>query len=251
MPACPVFAWKGETEEEYDWCIGRTIEGPDGWRPNMILDDGGDLTKIMHDDHPALMAEIKGISEETTTGVLRLYEMEQNRYPRRARHQCERFGHEVEVRQPLRLPREPGGRHQAGDRRDARRQDRGGERLRRCGQGVRRVAARAGRARLRDRDRPDLRAAGGDGGLRGLDHERHGGRGGRLRHGDRQCRRHHHRPHAPDEGPRHRLQHRAFRFRDSGRRAEPTTPGTRSSRRSTRSSSPAASGLSCWPRAAW
>ena len=73
----PVFAWKGETEEEYDWCIDRTIEGPDGWRPNMILDDGGDLTKIMHDDHPALMADIEGISEETTTGVLRLYEMEQ------------------------------------------------------------------------------------------------------------------------------------------------------------------------------
>ena len=73
----PVFAWKGETEEEYDWCVGRTIEGPDGWRPNMILDDGGDLTKIMHDEHPSLMAGINGISEETTTGVLRLYEMEQ------------------------------------------------------------------------------------------------------------------------------------------------------------------------------
>ena len=73
----PVFAWKGETEEEYDWCIERTIEGPDGWRPNMILDDGGDLTKIMHDEHPSLMGDIKGISEETTTGVLRLYEMEQ------------------------------------------------------------------------------------------------------------------------------------------------------------------------------
>ena len=73
----PVFAWKGETEEEYDWCIERTIEGPDGWRPNMILDDGGDLTKFMHDEQPSLMADIKGISEETTTGVLRLYEMEQ------------------------------------------------------------------------------------------------------------------------------------------------------------------------------
>ncbi len=73
----PVFAWKGETEEEYDWCIDRTIAGPGGWRPNMILDDGGDLTKVMHDDHPALMADIRGISEETTTGVLRLYEMEQ------------------------------------------------------------------------------------------------------------------------------------------------------------------------------
>ena len=73
----PVFAWKGETEEEYDWCIDRTIFGADGWRPNMILDDGGDLTKIMHDRHPSLMAGIRGISEETTTGVLRLYEMEQ------------------------------------------------------------------------------------------------------------------------------------------------------------------------------
>jgi len=72
----PVFAWKGETEEEYEWCIKRTIEGPDDWRANMILDDGGDLTKIMHDDYGSLIADIKGVSEETTTGVLRLYEME-------------------------------------------------------------------------------------------------------------------------------------------------------------------------------
>ena len=72
----PVFAWKGETEEEYEWCIKRTIEGPDDWRANMILDDGGDLTKIMHDDYGSLTDHVKGISEETTTGVLRLYEME-------------------------------------------------------------------------------------------------------------------------------------------------------------------------------
>lgn len=72
----PVFAWKGETEEEYDWCVHQTIKGPDGWTPNMILDDGGDLTKIMHDDYPEIMEEVKGVSEETTTGVLRLYEME-------------------------------------------------------------------------------------------------------------------------------------------------------------------------------
>lgn len=71
----PVFAWKGETEEEAEWCIHQTIKGPDGWTPNMILDDGGDLTQIMHDDYPELMKEVKGISEETTTGVLRLYEM--------------------------------------------------------------------------------------------------------------------------------------------------------------------------------
>lgn len=72
----PVFAWKGETEEEYVWCIHQTIKGPNGWTPNMILDDGGDLTAIMHKEYPELMADIKGISEETTTGVLFLKRME-------------------------------------------------------------------------------------------------------------------------------------------------------------------------------
>ena len=72
----PVFAWKGETEEEYWWCVDQTIGGPDGWRPNMLLDDGGDLTQVVHDKHPELLAEIRGLSEETTTGVKRLYEME-------------------------------------------------------------------------------------------------------------------------------------------------------------------------------
>ena len=73
----PVFAWKGETEEEYNWCVHQTVKGPDGWTPNMILDDGGDLTAIMHSDYPELMKDVKGISEETTTGVLRLYQMAQ------------------------------------------------------------------------------------------------------------------------------------------------------------------------------
>jgi adenosylhomocysteinase len=71
----PVFAWKGETEEEYEWCIEQTITGPNGWKPNMILDDGGDLTVIMHTQYPELMADVRGVSEETTTGVHRLYEM--------------------------------------------------------------------------------------------------------------------------------------------------------------------------------
>ncbi|PID71545.1 MAG: adenosylhomocysteinase [Desulfobulbus propionicus] len=71
----PTFAWKGETEEEFWWCIDQTIFGPDDWRPNMILDDGGDLTLVMHQKYPELMKEVKGISEETTTGVLRLNEM--------------------------------------------------------------------------------------------------------------------------------------------------------------------------------
>ncbi|MFP6729642.1 MAG: adenosylhomocysteinase [Alphaproteobacteria bacterium] len=74
----PVFAWKGETEEEAEWCIRETIIGPDGWRPNMILDDGGDLTLMMHDDHADLMADVRGLSEETTTGVLRLYDRERD-----------------------------------------------------------------------------------------------------------------------------------------------------------------------------
>jgi adenosylhomocysteinase len=72
----PVFAWKGETEEEYDWCIRQTIVGKKGWVPNMILDDGGDLTKMIHDEYPEVLKEIKGLSEETTTGVARLYQME-------------------------------------------------------------------------------------------------------------------------------------------------------------------------------
>ena len=76
----PVFAWKGESEEEYEWCIEQTLRGPaegpsGGWTPNMVLDDGGDATKILHDRHPDLLAGIRGISEETTTGVNRLYAM--------------------------------------------------------------------------------------------------------------------------------------------------------------------------------
>jgi adenosylhomocysteinase len=71
----PVFAWKGESEEEFWWCIERSILGPDGWRPNMILDDGGDLTLVMHERFPELLADVRGLSEETTTGVHRLYDM--------------------------------------------------------------------------------------------------------------------------------------------------------------------------------
>jgi len=71
----PTFAWKGESEEEFWWCIDQTIFGPDGWRPNMILDDGGDLTLVMHQKYQEEMTRVKGITEETTTGVHRLNEM--------------------------------------------------------------------------------------------------------------------------------------------------------------------------------
>ena len=72
----PVFAWKGESEEEFWWCIEKTIVGPDNWKPNLILDDGGDLTKVLHEKHPKILNDVKGLSEETTTGVHRLIEME-------------------------------------------------------------------------------------------------------------------------------------------------------------------------------
>jgi adenosylhomocysteinase len=74
----PVFAWKGEKEDEFWWCIDQTVFGPEGWRPNMLLDDGGDLTKVMHEKYPELLAGVRGLSEETTTGVHRLYEMMQH-----------------------------------------------------------------------------------------------------------------------------------------------------------------------------
>lgn len=74
----PVFAWKGENDEEFWWCIEQTIVGPNDWRPNMILDDGGDLTQLMHEKYPEMLKDVRGLSEETTTGVHRLYEMAKN-----------------------------------------------------------------------------------------------------------------------------------------------------------------------------
>ena len=71
----PVFAWKGMTEDEFWWCIEQTVRGPDGWTPNMILDDGGDLTLLMHQKYPDMLKAVRGISEETTTGVHRLRDM--------------------------------------------------------------------------------------------------------------------------------------------------------------------------------
>lgn len=72
----PVFAWKGETEEEYWWCAKQTMKWTDGKGPNMLLDDGGDITGLVHEEMPHLISDIKGVSEETTTGVHRLYQME-------------------------------------------------------------------------------------------------------------------------------------------------------------------------------
>ena len=205
----PVYAWKGETLEEYWWCTEQVLrwptEGEDGSAgPNMILDDGGDATLLVHkgteyeaagavpDPSGADSEEfavilglltrslgedpqrwsrigqgIKGVTEETTTGVHRLYEMVENGELLFPGDQRQRLRHEVEVRQPLRLPPLADRRDQPRDRRDDRRQGRRRVRLRRRRQGLRRIAARPGRARDHHRDRPDLRAAGGDAGLRG------------------------------------------------------------------------------------
>ena len=75
----PVFAWKGMTDKEFWWCIDQTIVGKINWKPNLILDDGGDLTKVMHDKYKHLLKSVKGLSEETTTGVHRLYDMEKKK----------------------------------------------------------------------------------------------------------------------------------------------------------------------------
>jgi len=75
----PVYAWKGETEEEYLWCIKQTIVGKKDWKPNMLLDDGGDLTAIMHNEYEDLLKDIKGVSEETTTGIKALNKMEKDK----------------------------------------------------------------------------------------------------------------------------------------------------------------------------
>ena len=75
----PVFAWKGQSEEEFWWCIEQTVRGPGNWTPNLLLDDGGDLTALMHDDkHKAMLEDVLGVSEETTTGVRRLEAMAEN-----------------------------------------------------------------------------------------------------------------------------------------------------------------------------
>ncbi|MBT6207341.1 MAG: adenosylhomocysteinase, partial [Francisellaceae bacterium] len=78
MAGIPIYAWKGETDEEYEWCLTKSITGDPTWKPNVLLDDGGDLTKVMHDDFPDLLSNVRGVTEETTTGVHRLYEMQKS-----------------------------------------------------------------------------------------------------------------------------------------------------------------------------
>ena len=135
-PACRSTPGRAMTDEEFDWCIEQTLFFPDGQPLNMILDDGGDLTAMVHQKYPELLAGIRGLSEETTTGVHRLYQMHAQRRAEGAGDQRQRLGHQEQVRQPLRLPRIAGRRHQAGHRRHDRRQGRRRRRLRRRRQGL-------------------------------------------------------------------------------------------------------------------
>ncbi len=162
-----VYAWKGETEEEYDWCIEQTIL-KDGkpWPVNMILDDGGDLTGILHERYPQLLENVHGITEETTTGVHAPAGDAEARHAESARDERERLGHQVQERQQVRLPPQPERRDQARHRPPAVRQEGAGDRLRRRGQGLGAVAAPGRHDRAHQRDRPDLRHAGLHGRLR-------------------------------------------------------------------------------------
>ena len=228
----PVFAWKGETLEEYWWCTVEALVWPDGKGPTLIVDDGGDATLFVHKAneyekagkvpdvqpgegsrrvgrHPqgaeapscrrtpaswtSIAKGIRGVSEETTTGVHRLYVMEKEGTLLFPGHQRQQLGDQEQVRQHLRLPALADRRHLPRQRRDDGRQDGVRGRLRRRGQGLRAGAPRPGRPRDRQRDRPDLRAAGGDGRLRGQ-HARERAREGRhLHHHDRQLQHHHRR----------------------------------------------------------
>ncbi len=275
----PVFAWKGETLEEYWWCTEQALLWPEAGGPNMILDDGGDATLLVHkgaefekaghvpDPSTADSEEFRIVLETLQRGMAedpQRWTKVGRGHPRRDRgddhrrpsplpagrdrgpalpcDQRQRLGDQVEVRQPLRLPPLARRRHQPRHRRDDRRQGRRDLRLRRRRQGLRVLAARPGRPGDRHRDRPDLRPAGGDGGLRGADARRSGRDGRHLRHRYRQQGHHHPRPHGADEAQRDRRQHRPLRQRDRGRRrSKRATPsGSTSSPRSTSGAFPTA-----------
>ena len=282
----PVFAVKGESLAEYWDYTHRIFEWPDGGYSNMILDDGGDATLLLHlgakaEKDASLIA--KPGNEEEEHAVRRDQGEAQSRsevvfdppcedqgrdrgdHHRRQAPvsngqgratgvpglQCERLGHQVEVRQSVRLPRIAGRCHQARHRRHDRRQGGGGVRLRRRRQGFGAGTARALGAGVGHRNRSDLRAAGIDGRLSRRDHglRRRQGRHLRVRH--RQFPRDHARSHEAHEGSGHRLQHRPLRQRNRGCRVCASTRGRTSNPRSITSFSPTASASFCWPKAAW
>ena len=251
----PVFAWKGETLEEYWWAAEQMLTWP-GEPANMILDDGGDATMLVlrgaqfekagvvppaEDDDSD---RVEGVPEPAARALRdRQDQVDEDRRVGQGRHrgdhhrcaaavpvrrrrragvpgdQRQRLGHQEQVRQQVRHPALADRRHQPRHRRADRRQEGADLRLRRRRQGLRGVAGRPGRPRRGHRDRPDQRAAGADGRLRGQD-RRGGDRRGRHRHHrDRQQGHHHARAHACDEGPGDPGQHRPLRRRDRDGRA--------------------------------
>ena len=247
----PVFAVKGETLKDYWDYTAKLFDWHGGGTPNMILDDGGDATMFVHlgvraekgdtafldkpgsEEEEVFFALHQAHPEGEAEGLLRRDRQEhqgrlgrdhhrrasplrhaEGRHAAVARHQRQRLGHQVEVRQPLWLPRVAGRRHPPRHRRDDVRQGRDGRGLRRRRQGLGGFAAPGRLPRDGVGDRSDLRAAGRDGRLSGRDDGRRGADGRHLRDRDRQQGHHHDRAHAQDERPRDRLQHRPLRQRD-------------------------------------
>ena len=215
----PVFAWKGETEEEYEWCIEQTVRGPDGWTPNMVLDDGGDVTKLLHEKYPALLKDVRGITEETTTGVHRLYEMAKagklavpainvNDSVTKSK-----FDNLYGCRESL-----VDGIKRATDVMVA------GKIAVVCGFGevgkgsAASLKGLGARVMVTEID-PICALQAAMEGYQVVTMDEAAPLGRHLRHRHGQCRCHHARPHAADEVPRHRLQHRPFRQRDPDQRA--------------------------------
>ena len=268
----PVFAWKGETLDEYWWCTNEALEWPDGSGPTSIVDDGGDATLVLHKgvefEKAGKVPAFKPESDPEEWGVileLIAHSMAKDKsrwtkllegHDRRQRRdddrrapavsdagtgqadvpgdQRQRLGHQEQVRQHLRLPSLAHRRHLPRQRRHDGRQGRGGVRIRRSRQGLGAGAARPGLPRHRHRNRSDLRAAGGDGRLRSQ-HARERRLDRRhLHHDDRQLQHHHRRAHGEDEGQGHRRQHRPLRQRDRHGRPE-EGPGHRAEPTSSRS----------------
>ncbi len=232
----PVFAWKGETLEEYWDCTWKALVNNEGKGPQLVVDDGGDVTLLIHKGYeleegddwvnsPSGSHEEgghQGFAEEgprrkpvhlprDREGLARRFrgndhgrasslQAAQPGQAARPGVQRERHGDQVEVRQSLRLPPFAGGLHQPRARPDDRRQGGGGVRLRRRGQGQRAIAPRPGRAGHRHGGRSDQRLAGGDGRIRGHDGGRHPRPRRPVRDHDGQRRCHHHRAHGQDEG---------------------------------------------------
>ena len=291
-PGVPVFAWKGETLEEYWWCTDQALRWPDGEGAGTARTSSSTTAATLPCSStrapstrrpapsPTRRQRLRGVQGRSSScskrSLDRTQALERDRQGHQRRHrgdhhrrspplpdasgqaplpgdQRQRLGHQVQVRQPLRLPPLADRRHHPGHRRDDRRQGRGRVRLRRRRQGLRGVPARPGRPRDRHRDRPHLRPAGGDGGLRGQ----------RLEDVVRAPTSSSPPPatsdiitrgrHEADEAPRHRRQHRPLRQRDRHRRAwrrSRASSGSTSSPRSTSGCSPTATRSSCCPRAA-